>query len=133
MLTTSGIAMAVAAAAAFATVACGSAAASPRAGQPPHAVTGPVISGGADGTPHLLQCPPGEWAYGGGFDISPAPGGSLDPVPADVLENRPNDNGSAWIVTVRKNDCPDGTGRVRPADLTVHVVCTEGQDGPHGG
>ncbi|GAA2262856.1 MULTISPECIES: hypothetical protein [Kitasatospora] len=134
MFSKSGIAMAAAATAALLAATSGGAAATTRATVQPHTVTGDVIEGGADGKPHLLLCPPEENAFGGGFSVTPGAGRRLDRQPTDVLEDHPNDNGSGWIVAVRKYDCPpEGVeGRPRPANLTIRVVCTEGENTPSG-
>lgn len=96
----------------------------------PQAVTGPTIPGGADGKPHELLCPADESVYGGGFSITPGENRQLDRWPTDVLESRPNDEATGWIVTVRRNDCPPegAKGEPRPADLTIRIVCTDGEN-----
>ncbi|MFB7666940.1 hypothetical protein ACFC1R_23825 [Kitasatospora sp. NPDC056138] len=106
----------------------GSAAATPSM-LAPHAVAGDTIQGGADGKPHELLCPPDENVYGGGFSVTPSANRRLDERPTDVLESRPNDDATGWIVAVRKSDCPpDGQhGDSKPANLTIHIVCTEGE------
>ncbi|WBO63216.1 hypothetical protein [Streptomyces camelliae] len=121
--------------------------------QPPHEITGQLIPGGADGTRHEVLCPPQQHAYGGGYALSARTGTRLsEDSPADVWENRPNDNASGWIVTVRKTTWlqqpqqpqkpkpkpqheqheqhrPDGGSEERhdagPADLTLHVTCSD--------
>ncbi|MFF3110365.1 hypothetical protein ACFVSN_14325 [Kitasatospora sp. NPDC057904] len=96
----------------------------------PQSVTGPTLRGGADGKPHELLCPPDESVYGGGFSITPGENRRLDRQTTDVLENRPNDDATGWIVAVRKDDCPpEGQkGEPRPADLTIRIVCTDGEN-----
>ncbi|MBH1936637.1 hypothetical protein I5Q34_20545 [Streptomyces sp. AV19] len=135
MFSKSGIAMAVVAGIVLIAATSGGGAAAPlHTGNAPHAVTGPVIPGGADGRPRLLQCPPSEWAYGGGYSVTPAAGRQLAPQATDVVESHPNDNGTGWIVAVRKDHYRTPWGiESSPANLTVHAVCTEGQAGPHGG
>ncbi|KNB49677.1 hypothetical protein [Streptomyces caatingaensis] len=135
MFSKSGIVMAALAGIVLLAAATGGGSAAPlHTGNAPHAVTGPVLTGGADGRPHLLQCPPSEWAYGGGYTITPGAGRQLGTQAADVLENHPSDNGTGWIVAVRKDHWRAPWGiEASPADLTVHAVCTEGQGGPHGG
>ncbi|WP_033221776.1 hypothetical protein [Kitasatospora phosalacinea] len=97
----------------------------------PQAVTGPTIQGGADGLPHELLCPPDESVYSGGFSVTPGENRTLDRQPTDVLENRPNEDATGWIVAVRRDDCPPAKGadgEHRHANLTLHVVCTDGQN-----
>lgn len=92
-------------------------------------VAGQVIAGGADGRPHELFCPAPQSAFSGGFAISASEGSSLAPEPADVLESRPNDNATGWIVTVRKEQIRGRASRhprTAPADLVIHLECTEG-------
>ncbi|GAA2090618.1 hypothetical protein GCM10009759_14290 [Kitasatospora saccharophila] len=123
------IAMAAAAGVAVLVATSGSAAADPSL-LPPQAVTGPTVQGGADGMPHELLCPSDESIYSGGFSITPGENRQLSRWPADVLESRPNDDATGWIVTVRKDDCPpEGVeGGSRPANLTIRIVCTDGQN-----
>jgi hypothetical protein len=97
--------------------------------QPPHSITGEVIRNGADGRPRELFCPASQNAYSGGFTVSAGEGARLAQEPTDLVESRPNQNATGWIVTVRKNQIrpqhhrdPHG----EPADLVIHVVCTEG-------
>lgn len=93
-------------------------------------VAGRVIPGGADGRPHELFCPAPQSAFSGGFAISASKGARLAPEPTDLLESRPNDDATGWIVTVRKQQIrPGGTPRhphTGPADLVIHLACTEG-------
>ncbi|MGK4579529.1 hypothetical protein [Kitasatospora sp. HPMI-4] len=129
------IAMAVAASAVVLAATSGGAAATPRQlTQPPRVVTGEVIQGGADGKPHELLCPPEENVYGGGFSVTPGENRRLDWQSTDVLESRPNDAATGWIVSVRKYDCPPegAKGAHRPANLTLRVLCTEGASTPNG-
>ncbi|MGC0328729.1 hypothetical protein RKD23_001719 [Streptomyces sp. SAI-170] len=103
--------------------------------QPPIHITGKVIRGGADGRPHQLICPAPFNAYSGGFTVRAGKDGRLIQEPADLLESRPNDNANGWIVAVRKGQYvepqhprpySDRTPtRIEPADLVIHVVCTQ--------
>lgn len=107
--------------------------------QPPLHVTGEVIRGGADGRPHELFCPAPFHAYSGGYTIKAADGSRLVEESADLLESRPNDNATGWIVAVRKGQAVPSPHhhphhdhhrahprpRIVPADLVVHVVCTQ--------
>jgi len=88
----------------------------------PQAVSGTTISRGADGLEHTLMCPPDENVLGGGFTVS---------APADVLTSRSTEDATGWIVAVRKSLRPVN-GHAGPADLTVQVVCTEGEVTPGG-
>ena len=102
----------------------------------PQAVSGSVIRGGADGSPRTLMCPAEENVLSGGFALS-APGGrTLGHIPADLLESRPTEDATGWTVTVRKDLAPAKPGRpvthVVPADLTLFVVCTQGENTPGG-
>lgn len=102
----------------------------------PQAVTGSVIKGGADGIPRTLMCPPEENVLSGGFALS-APGGrSLGHVPSDLLVSRPTPDATGWVVAVHKTLAPDTRGRPAghsdPADLTLYVVCTQGENTPGG-
>ncbi|MEE4544425.1 hypothetical protein V2S66_20905 [Streptomyces sp. V4-01] len=126
--------MAVAAGVAvLAFLAGGSATAAPQNTVQPQAVPGGVIAGGADGAPRTLLCPPEENAMGGGFAVSAPHGGQLDATPTDVLENHPNADSTGWVVSVRKNaTVGQGHQRLQAADLTVYVVCTQGENTPSG-
>ncbi|WP_129306000.1 hypothetical protein [Streptomyces sp. L2] len=109
--------------------------------QPPREITGKVVPGGADGTPHEVMCPAMQHAYGGGYALTASrPGTRLSEEAADVLENRPNDHATGWIVAVHKSTWwreqqghkphggrQDGTKwrDAGPADLTIHVSCTD--------
>jgi hypothetical protein len=97
----------------------------------PQAVSGTTISRGADGLEHTLMCPPDENVLGGGFTVSAPAGRQLDAVPADVLTSRSTEDATGWIVAVRKSLRPVN-GHAGPADLTVQVVCTEGEVTPGG-
>ena len=97
----------------------------------PRAVSGPVISGGADGAEHTLMCPPDESVLGGGFTVSAPAGRELDVFPGDVLTSRSTADATGWIVAVRKSLRPDA-GVAGPADLTIQTVCTEGEVTPGG-
>ncbi|UWE14091.1 hypothetical protein [Actinacidiphila bryophytorum] len=102
----------------------------------PQAVQGGVIKGGADGTPRTLMCPPEENVLSGGFALSAPDGRLLGHVPADLVESRPTEDATGWVVTVRKDLTPEGRGRhkgrIDPADLTLWVVCTQGENTPGG-
>ncbi|MFC9925887.1 hypothetical protein [Streptomyces sp. NPDC127190] len=122
----------LAAAAAFALLGCAAApalAADPP--QPPREITGPVLRGGADGTRHELFCPAMQHVYGGGYSLSASkPDTTLSDEPADVLENRPNDTATGWIVAVHKTTWwhPRRAGakhEAGPADLTLHITCSD--------
>lgn len=147
-----GLAAALAAAA-LAGTACGTAAAATMGTVQPQTVPGPVIHGGADGTPRTVMCPAEENAMGGGFTVSAPDGRQLDGDPSDVLQSRPTADATGWIVSVRKNLAadngrpghdpvfPGGPRRpahlaqhegADPADLTVYVVCTQGENTPGG-
>jgi hypothetical protein len=121
-------------AAVLAYLAGGSATAAPQDTVQPQAVPGGVIAGGADGTPRTLMCPPEENAMGGGFTVSAAPGRRLDSTPADILENHPTADATGWIVSVRKSTVAADRGHhsAQAADLTVYVVCTQGENTPGG-
>jgi hypothetical protein len=110
----------------------GSATAAPQDTVQPQAVPGGVIAGGADGTPRTLMCPPEENAMGGGFAVSAPRGRQLDATPTDVLENHPTADSTGWVVSIRKNVAVQGQQRLQPADLTVYVVCTQGENTPAG-
>ncbi|MFI9154321.1 hypothetical protein [Streptomyces sp. NPDC053367] len=99
--------------------------------QPPRHITGKVIPGGADGRPHELFCPAPFHAYSGGFTLKARKGARFLKEAADLLESRPNDTATGWIVTVRKGQVLPSPHhhrahpRIEPADLVVHVVCTQ--------
>ncbi|WP_042369444.1 hypothetical protein [Streptacidiphilus neutrinimicus] len=101
----------------------------PRAMQP-HAVIGRLIPGGADGTEHSLMCPPDENVLGGGFTVSAPPGRQLAPTPDDVLSSRPTADATGWTVAVDKATLARHNEATEPADLTLQIVCTEGQTAP---
>ncbi|MEU9454363.1 hypothetical protein [Streptomyces sp. NPDC048277] len=92
--------------------------------EPPQHIAGELIRGGADGRPHEVFCPAMQHVYSGGFEITAARGNRLAPEPTDVLVDRSNDNASGWIVAVHKDQFrrQHETG---PADLTVHLVCSD--------
>ncbi|SHM08396.1 hypothetical protein [Actinacidiphila paucisporea] len=102
----------------------------------PQAVQGSVIRGGADGTPRTLMCPPEENVLSGGFALSAPQGRALGRGPADLLESRPTPDATGWVITVRKDLAPADRGRPgtlgAPADLTLFVVCTQGENTPGG-
>jgi hypothetical protein len=96
----------------------------------PRSITGPTIHQGADGAEHTLLCPPEENVLGGGFTVSAPAGRHLDRQPGDVISSRPDADATGWIVAVAKSLEPaKGHPRV-PADLTVQIVCTEGEVSP---
>ncbi|WP_042381848.1 hypothetical protein [Streptacidiphilus melanogenes] len=105
-------------------------AADARRSMQPHAVTGVLIPGGADGTEHSLMCPPDENVLGGGFTVSAPPGRHLAPTPDDVLSSRPTADATGWTVAVAKTTLPQRGEAAEPADLTLQIVCTEGQTAP---
>ncbi|MDQ0993608.1 hypothetical protein [Streptomyces sp. V3I7] len=93
--------------------------------QPPRHLS-KLIRGGADGRPHEVFCPSMQHIYSGGFTLTAASGTRLSTEPADVLESRPNDHATGWIVTVRKAQVwRYRHHRSGPADLTVHLACTD--------
>lgn len=98
----------------------------------PQAVSGPTINRGADGVERTLMCPPEENALGGGFTVSAPAGRELDLVPGDVLTSRSTADATGWIVAVRKGLRRVAGGAPDPADLTLQVVCTEGEVTPGG-
>ncbi|GAB2724270.1 hypothetical protein [Kitasatospora kifunensis] len=129
MLSKTRIAVAAAAGATILATTSGAALAAPRLVQP-QTVTTPVIEGGADGKPHLLLCPPDENVFSGGYLVTPGAGRMLDREPADVLESRANEDATGWIIAVRKNDAPTRGGESSPANLTIRIVCTQGENTP---
>ncbi|WP_327287197.1 hypothetical protein [Streptomyces sp. NBC_01198] len=102
----------------------------------PQAVQGGVIRGGADGSPRTLMCPPEENVLSGGFALSAPRGRTLGHTSADLVESRPTPDATGWTVAVRKDLARDA--RSRPghrgtaADLTLFVVCTQGENTPGG-
>lgn len=118
-------------------MACGAAPAAAQTTVQPQAVPGPVVKGGADGTPRTLMCPPEELVLSGGYTLTAPDSRTLGHVPADVLETRPTADATGWIVAVRKDLAPLGGGYHRgsgadPADLRLFVVCTQGESTPGG-
>lgn len=97
----------------------------------PQSVTGPTISQGADGTERTLMCPPEENVLGGGFTVSAPLGRDLDATPGDVVTSRPTGDATGWIVAVKKS-LRKSSGVAGPADLTLQIVCTEGEVTPGG-
>lgn len=95
----------------------------------PHAVTGAVITQGADGTERTLMCPPDENVLAGGYALSAPAGSTLDSAPADVLTSRPTSDATGWIVAVKKS-LENAEDDADPADLTLQIVCTEGESTP---
>ncbi|MDH6109303.1 hypothetical protein P3T36_000075 [Kitasatospora sp. MAP12-15] len=109
-----------------------SAAAATRGAVQPQTVTGDVIPNGADGSQHTLMCPPEESVLSGGYALTAQPGHTLAPLPADLLESRPNADASGWIVSVRKFQQSEDHKRYEPANLTLYVACTQGENTPGG-
>ncbi|WP_329560756.1 hypothetical protein [Kitasatospora sp. NBC_01266] len=132
MISTTRISLAAAAAAALLVVTAGSsAAAGPRRSMQPHAISSDVLVNGADGTERTLSCPPDENVLSGGFTVSAGAGHTLDTTPADVLASRPTVDATGWIVAVGKRELASGEKAPSvPADLTIQIVCTEGESGP---
>jgi len=93
------------------------------------ATAGPTISRGADGTEQTLMCPPDENVLGGGFTISAPADRTLSAEPGDLLTSRPTADATGWIVAVNKSLQPR-SHTAAPADLTLYVVCTEGETSP---
>jgi hypothetical protein len=91
--------------------------------------TGPTISHGADGTEQTLMCPPEENVLSGGFTVSAPSSRTLDAEPGDVLTSRPTADATGWIVAVNKSLRP-ASDAAAPADITLYVVCTEGETSP---
>ncbi|MFG2881472.1 hypothetical protein ACGFYV_03975 [Streptomyces sp. NPDC048297] len=128
---------AIVTASAAALLCCAAAPATPAAAepQPPMHMSSGLIKGGADGRPHEFECPAMQHLFSGGYRLSARPGHKLGSDPADVIENRANDNATGWIVTVRKQQVvAPARGKNRPttgataasaADLTIHVVCSD--------
>ncbi|WP_031516727.1 hypothetical protein [Streptomyces sp. NRRL F-5123] len=102
----------------------------------PQAVQGGVVTGGADGSPRTLMCPPEENVLSGGFALSAPAGRRLGTVPADLVQSRPTEDATGWVIAVRKDLAPDRrdrhAGHGGPADLTMWVVCTQGESTPSG-
>jgi hypothetical protein len=98
----------------------------------PQAVSGATVARGADGLERTVMCPPDENALGGGFTVSAPAGRELDALPGDVLTSRSTPDATGWTVAVRKSLRPAGGAAADPADLTVQVVCTEGEVTPGG-
>lgn len=98
----------------------------------PGTVTGPTIRQGADGAEHTLMCPPDEMVLGGGFTVSAPRGRKLEDRPSDLLSSRPTADADGWIVAVGKSLKPisDRVHGHTPADLTLVIVCTEGEVSP---
>ncbi|WP_035850891.1 hypothetical protein [Kitasatospora azatica] len=132
MISTTRFGMAAAAGAALLLVVTGSSAAAGSKRMQPHAIIGDVVKNGADGIERTLPCPPDENVMGGGFTVSAEPGRQLDATPADVLTSRPTVDATGWIVAVHKRVLATGNHAAEPADLTIQVVCTEGEITPGG-
>ena len=103
-----------------------------RADFQPRAVTGPTLPEGADGNEHTLMCPPDESVLGGGYALSAPAGRYLSATPADLLSSRPTADATGWTVAVRKELVPTEGRGGGPADLTLQLVCTEGEVTPGG-
>ncbi|MET8452580.1 hypothetical protein [Streptomyces sp. NPDC005209] len=108
---------------------CGAAPALADGPEPPRHLS-QFIAGGADGKPREVFCPSMQHAYSGGFTLSARSDSRLAPEAADVIESRLNDHASGWIVTVRKAQVrkllvPGKSHQSVPADLTVHIGCTD--------
>lgn len=117
--------------AAAAAVLAGAALAAPaQADSQSRTTTGPIIAQGANGTEQTLMCPPDENAFGGGFTVSAPSGRTLSAEAGDVLTSRPDADATGWIVAVRKSLTATPHAAKAPADLTVYVVCTEGETSP---
>lgn len=117
--------------AAAAAVLAGSTLAAPaQADSQSRATTGPTIVQGANGSEQTLMCPPDENAFSGGFAVSAPTGRTLSTEPGDVLTSRPDADATGWIVAVRKSLAAAPHAAAAPADLTVYVVCTEGETSP---
>lgn len=123
---------AAALAAASAALSGGTATAAPQGAVQPQAVAGGVILGGADGKPRTLMCPAEENVMSGGFTVSADAGHKLGPDPADLLESRPTADATGWVIAVRKLQLADAKEKAKPANLVVHVVCTQGENTPGG-
>ncbi|WP_328913400.1 MULTISPECIES: hypothetical protein [unclassified Streptomyces] len=114
-------------------VTANSAVSAPQNAVQPQAVTGNLIVKGADGAPRTLMCPPEENAMGGGFSVSPGAGRHFESTPSDVLASRPTADATGWTVAVRKLVKPvDRHHHAEPANLTLYVVCTQGENTPGG-
>jgi hypothetical protein len=96
----------------------------------PHAVTGDLVKGGADGSERDLFCPDGEHVMGGGFTVTASSGYHLVGEATDVITSRPSADATAWVVEVRKLQQPNGGGDKKPADLTLRIVCAQGEMPP---
>lgn len=117
--------------AAAAALLAGAALAAPaRADSQSRTTTGPTIAQGANGSEQTLMCPPDENVLGGGFTVSAPAGRALAAEPGDVLASRPDPDATGWTVAVRKSLAAAPHAAPAPADLTVYVVCTEGETSP---
>jgi hypothetical protein len=96
----------------------------------PHAVTGELVKSGADGRERDLLCPDGEHVLGGGYTLSTTPGYHFGEEAADVITSRPSADAGGWVVEVRKLQRPNGPGEAIPADLTLRIVCAQGETSP---
>ncbi|MGW0878278.1 hypothetical protein [Streptomyces sp. NPDC002671] len=104
--------------------------------EPPMEVGGTLIHAGADGSPREVFCPAMQHVFGGGFALTASNGNRLSKEPADLIESRPNDHATGWIVAVRKtqltNQLPVIGHNAGPADLTIHLVCSDESTMLHG-
>lgn len=96
----------------------------------PRSITGPTIHQGANGAERTLMCPPEENVLGGGFTVSAPAGHRLSGMPGDVISSRPDADATGWIVAVGKSLEPINGHAAAAADLTVQIVCTEGEVSP---
>ena len=126
-------AAAAAGASVFVVLAGGGAAAVAQGADQPQAKAGHVIDRGADGAPRTLMCPAEESVMSGGYVLSAPHGRVLGDTPADLVESRPTADATGWTVAVRK-DLADGRSAAHrtPANLTLYVVCTQGENTPGG-
>ncbi|WP_316752621.1 hypothetical protein [Streptomyces herbicida] len=92
--------------------------------QPPHHFS-VFVPGGADGRPHEALCPAAQHAYSGGYTISAKQDAVLGTDRTDVTEDRMNDHATGWIITVRKAQTWPFLKRSAPADLTIHIACSD--------
>ncbi|WP_330460357.1 hypothetical protein OIB37_27890 [Streptomyces sp. NBC_00820] len=119
----------LAACAAATALLCSAAPAAADPPQPPMHMSGALLVGGADGRRHELDCPAMQHVESGGYTLSAGSGRRLGKEAADLIESRPNDLASGWIIAVRKPQVWHTTqGKERPAgaaDLRIHLVCTD--------
>ncbi|MGW0767364.1 hypothetical protein [Streptomyces sp. NPDC002676] len=155
-----GTRMPLAAAGALALLCCVAAPAAADPPEPPMEVGGTLIHAGADGSPREVFCPAMQHVFGGGFALTASNGNRLSLEPADLIESRPNDHATGWIVAVRKTQLSQaqwnqlygighdnglgvsigvskssdkrGGHNAGPADLTIHLVCSDESTMLHG-